>query len=218
MHNIPEGICVAMPIYYATGSKWKVGCCFCWLTPDWCSMAAPKCTAPQLCGAVLRFGQRNAQLSSNFCFPPSSVWVQGFTWAFLSGVSEPIGGLVGYLVLNGNNDLSFAIVFGLVAGGWSRLGSPVGTAVATLLRLPTAEPAQGTGRRRTSCSHMPVLTRVIELPMYCCRHDGGHHHQGADPHRAALRPPGQCDNHLRHPWHGGYGSLPAPLHYLRPSE
>ena len=25
MHNIPEGICVAMPIYYATGSKWKVG-------------------------------------------------------------------------------------------------------------------------------------------------------------------------------------------------
>ena len=25
MHNIPEGICAAMPIYYATGSKWKVG-------------------------------------------------------------------------------------------------------------------------------------------------------------------------------------------------
>jgi zinc transporter ZupT len=25
MHNIPEGICVAMPIYYATGSRWKVG-------------------------------------------------------------------------------------------------------------------------------------------------------------------------------------------------
>jgi hypothetical protein len=24
MHNIPEGICVAMPIYYATGSRWKV--------------------------------------------------------------------------------------------------------------------------------------------------------------------------------------------------
>ena len=23
IHNIPEGICVAMPIYYATGSKWK---------------------------------------------------------------------------------------------------------------------------------------------------------------------------------------------------
>ena len=23
VHNIPEGICVAMPIYYATGNKWK---------------------------------------------------------------------------------------------------------------------------------------------------------------------------------------------------
>lgn len=63
LHNIPEGVCVAMPIFYATGSKWK-----------------------------------------------------GFWWAFLSGVSEPIGGLVGYLALSGNNDLAFAIVFGLVAG------------------------------------------------------------------------------------------------------
>lgn len=63
MHNIPEGICVAMPIYYATGSKWK-----------------------------------------------------GFLWAFLSGVSEPVGGLMGFLVLTGNQDLAFAIVFGLVAG------------------------------------------------------------------------------------------------------
>ena len=38
MHNIPEGVCVAMPVYYATGSKWKA-----------------------------------------------------FLWAFLSGVSEPVG-------------------------------------------------------------------------------------------------------------------------------
>jgi len=29
IHNIPEGICVAMPIYYATGSKWKA---FFWAT------------------------------------------------------------------------------------------------------------------------------------------------------------------------------------------
>lgn len=25
LHNIPEGIVVAMPIYFATGSKWKGG-------------------------------------------------------------------------------------------------------------------------------------------------------------------------------------------------
>ena len=23
LHNIPEGVCVAMPVYYATGSKWR---------------------------------------------------------------------------------------------------------------------------------------------------------------------------------------------------
>lgn len=23
IHNIPEGLCVAMPVYYATGSRWK---------------------------------------------------------------------------------------------------------------------------------------------------------------------------------------------------
>ena len=50
IHNVPEGICVAMPVYYATGSKWK-----------------------------------------------------GFWWSFISGVTEPIGGLVGYLILHGNS-------------------------------------------------------------------------------------------------------------------
>ena len=56
------------------------------------------------------------------CVPASHVSgaacpLQGFCWAFLSGVSEPVGALVGYLILgNGSNDLSFAIVFGLVSG------------------------------------------------------------------------------------------------------
>jgi zinc transporter ZupT len=38
LHNVPEGLCVAMPVYYATGSR-----------------------------------------------------VKGFLWAFLSGISEPLG-------------------------------------------------------------------------------------------------------------------------------
>jgi zinc transporter, ZIP family len=29
IHNIPEGICVAMPIFYATGNRWKA---FMWAT------------------------------------------------------------------------------------------------------------------------------------------------------------------------------------------
>jgi zinc transporter ZupT len=49
VHNIPEGLCVAMPVYYATGSKWKA-----------------------------------------------------FGWALLSGLTEPIGGIVGYAVLQVN--------------------------------------------------------------------------------------------------------------------
>jgi len=65
IHNIPEGICVAMPIYYATGSKWK-----------------------------------------------------GFWWSFLSGLSEPIGAIVGYCILRGNemSPSAFGSLFGLVAG------------------------------------------------------------------------------------------------------
>ena len=65
IHNIPEGICVAMPIYYATGSKWK-----------------------------------------------------GFWWSFLSGLSEPLGAVVGYAILQGNamSDAAFGSLFGCVAG------------------------------------------------------------------------------------------------------
>jgi len=65
IHNIPEGICVAMPIYYATGSKWK-----------------------------------------------------GFWWSFISGVTEPIGGLVGYLILHGNSmsAKAYGALFGVVGG------------------------------------------------------------------------------------------------------
>jgi zinc transporter, ZIP family len=43
---------------------------------------------------------------------------KGFLWAFLSGLSEPIGGLLGYLVLYGNrmSDLAYGILFCVVAG------------------------------------------------------------------------------------------------------
>eukprot|EP01061_Rhynchopus_euleeides_P031490 TRINITY_DN5215_c0_g1_i8.p1 TRINITY_DN5215_c0_g1~~TRINITY_DN5215_c0_g1_i8.p1 ORF type:complete len:377 (+),score=155.73 TRINITY_DN5215_c0_g1_i8:46-1176(+) len=64
IHNIPEGICVAMPVYYATGSKWKA-----------------------------------------------------FGWAFLSGLSEPVGGILGWLALRSIfTDLTLGIVFGFVGG------------------------------------------------------------------------------------------------------
>eukprot|EP00239_Pterosperma_sp_CCMP1384_P006288 CAMPEP_0197852926 /NCGR_PEP_ID=MMETSP1438-20131217/21730_1 /TAXON_ID=1461541 /ORGANISM="Pterosperma sp., Strain CCMP1384" /LENGTH=335 /DNA_ID=CAMNT_0043467157 /DNA_START=108 /DNA_END=1115 /DNA_ORIENTATION=+ len=65
LHNIPEGVCVAMPVYYATKSKWK-----------------------------------------------------GFWWSFVSGVSEPIGGLIGYVILDGDDmsDRVYGVLFGIVGG------------------------------------------------------------------------------------------------------
>eukprot|EP01062_Namystynia_karyoxenos_P053627 TRINITY_DN4352_c2_g1_i1.p2 TRINITY_DN4352_c2_g1~~TRINITY_DN4352_c2_g1_i1.p2 ORF type:complete len:428 (+),score=170.59 TRINITY_DN4352_c2_g1_i1:92-1285(+) len=64
IHNIPEGVCVAMPVYYASGSKWK---------------------------ALL--------------------------WCTLSGISEPIGGILGWAVLRSVfTDAVFGVAFGAVGG------------------------------------------------------------------------------------------------------
>jgi zinc transporter ZupT len=64
LHNIPEGVSVALPIFYATGSRWKA-----------------------------------------------------FWWAFFSGISEPIGALVGYyLLLSIFSGVTYGIMFGLVSG------------------------------------------------------------------------------------------------------
>eukprot|EP00736_Rhodelphis_marinus_P002174 Rmarinus@m.2329 len=64
LHNIPEGICVAMPVYYATGSRWK-----------------------------------------------------GFMWATLSGVSEPLAAICGYLFLKDHFSATlYGCLFGVVAG------------------------------------------------------------------------------------------------------
>jgi zinc transporter ZupT len=64
VHNVPEGMAVAMPVYYASGSKWK-----------------------------------------------------GFMWATLSGLSEPIGGIVGWLMLrNSLTNTGFGVVFAIVGG------------------------------------------------------------------------------------------------------
>ncbi|GBF88162.1 zinc transporter [Raphidocelis subcapitata] len=66
IHNVPEGVVVAMPIYYATGSKWK-----------------------------------------------------GFCWSLVSGLAEPVGGLLGYALLAAGglaSPLVFGVVFAVVAG------------------------------------------------------------------------------------------------------
>lgn len=42
--------------------------------------------------------------------------IKGFFWAFMSGVSEPIGGLFGWVVLSNMGDLTYAVMFAIVAG------------------------------------------------------------------------------------------------------
>lgn len=64
IHNIPEGLAVSVPIYYATGSRWKA-----------------------------------------------------FFWSFLSGLSEPVGALIGYFLLRPYfNEAAFGAIFASVAG------------------------------------------------------------------------------------------------------
>eukprot|EP01059_Diplonema_ambulator_P034942 TRINITY_DN8081_c0_g1_i1.p1 TRINITY_DN8081_c0_g1~~TRINITY_DN8081_c0_g1_i1.p1 ORF type:complete len:337 (+),score=117.30 TRINITY_DN8081_c0_g1_i1:43-1053(+) len=80
IHNIPEGICVAMPVYYASGSKWKA-----------------------------------------------------LGWATLSGLSEPVGGILGWLALRSVfTHTVFGVVFGLVGGMmvWIVLGELLPTALS----------------------------------------------------------------------------------------
>ncbi|KAI9190453.1 hypothetical protein H9P43_001887 [Blastocladiella emersonii ATCC 22665] len=67
VHNIPEGLCVAIPVLYATGSRWK-----------------------------------------------------GFLWGTLTGLSEPLGALIGFAILESTaeQDLSatYGALFGIISG------------------------------------------------------------------------------------------------------
>ena len=64
IHNIPEGIATAVPIYFATGSRRRA-----------------------------------------------------FGISFLSGLAEPVGAVLGYLVLRPFfNDMVFGLLFGFIAG------------------------------------------------------------------------------------------------------
>lgn len=64
LHNFPEGISVAMPIYFATGSK-----------------------------------------------------MRAFKYTFLSGIAEPIGATLAFLILKPYiNDLTLGMIFGIISG------------------------------------------------------------------------------------------------------
>ncbi|KNE61833.1 hypothetical protein AMAG_07108 [Allomyces macrogynus ATCC 38327] len=81
VHNIPEGICVAVPILYATGSKWKA-----------------------------------------------------FMWGTITGVSEPVGAVLGYAILKSTDAANLSTVYGVLFG----LISGIMTYIAIAELIPTA--------------------------------------------------------------------------------
>ena len=107
VHNIPEGACVAMPVYYATGSKMK-----------------------------------------------------GFWWSFVSGVSEPIGGLFGYLVLYGNamSDVAYGALFGVVGG--------MMVYISLKELLPTALKYDPHDRYVTNCMFAGMAVMALSLILF----------------------------------------------------
>jgi len=107
LHNIPEGVCVAMPVYYASGSRW-----------------------------------------------------QGFWWSFLSGVSEPIGGLLGYLVLYGNNMKAeaYGALFGVVGG--------MMVYISFVELLPTALKYDPENKVVSSCTLVGMAVMAASLLMF----------------------------------------------------
>jgi len=73
-------------------------------------------------GAILAIAIAMHNIPEGFCvalpvYYATGDRVKGFMWGTLSGLSEPIGALLGYLVLaNTMSDDAYAIIFGLVGG------------------------------------------------------------------------------------------------------
>lgn len=130
-------------------------------------------------------------------YAKGSKW-QGLLWAALSGISEPIGGLIAWLALQGSDmsPLAYGIMFALVGGMMVSLPQTaevfaslaaakppiraiVGRSPAPLLLTPTA----GFHLVRRAHSHGPGI-RPEEQRRHL-QHGGGHGRHGAEP--PALR-------------------------------
>lgn len=106
IHNIPEGLCVSMPIYYSTGNRLKA-----------------------------------------------------FLWGILSGVSEPLGALVGWVILNNSfSGTTNGILFGLVGG--------IMTFIAIDELLPMAVKYDTTGKIVSPCVFLGMFLIAASLMLF----------------------------------------------------
>lgn len=87
---------------------------------------------------------------------------KGFAWALLSGLSEPIGALVGYAIIKGSgedmNALVYGILFGLVAG------MMVGIVLSEL--LPTGLRYDPKGKLLLNSTIAGMLVMALSLVMF----------------------------------------------------
>lgn len=106
IHNIPEGVCVAMPIYYATGSRKKA-----------------------------------------------------FFWATLSGMTELVGALLGWIVLRKVfNPVVYGVLFGLVGG--------MMVYISLKELLPTAHRYDPTDKVTSICLVAGMAVMAISLVLF----------------------------------------------------
>lgn len=84
---------------------------------------------------------------------------KAFLWAFLSGVTEPIGALLGYVVLRyAFDDLAYGVLFGLVAG--------MMVYISFRELLPTARKWDPQDRVVTLCTFIGMLIMALSLLMF----------------------------------------------------
>ena len=91
-------------------------------------------------------------------YATGSRW-RAFFWAFLSGVTEPIGALLGYAVLRYVfADLAYGILFGLVGG--------MMVYISFRELLPTARKWDPEDRVVTVCTFIGMLIMALSLLMF----------------------------------------------------
>jgi ZIP family zinc transporter len=106
IHNIPEGLCVALPVYYATGSRRKA-----------------------------------------------------FGWAIMSGLSEPLAAVFGYILLaNAVTSTTYGILFGIIAG--------MMVMISTRELLPTAHRYDPTDRVVTYSFIFGMAVLALSLVLF----------------------------------------------------
>eukprot|EP00931_Biecheleriopsis_adriatica_P030285 TRINITY_DN17863_c0_g1_i3.p1 TRINITY_DN17863_c0_g1~~TRINITY_DN17863_c0_g1_i3.p1 ORF type:complete len:323 (-),score=60.42 TRINITY_DN17863_c0_g1_i3:217-1185(-) len=88
--------------------------------------------------------------------------MRGFLWGLLSGLSEPVGALVGYGILKGSgedlNQLVYGILFGVVAG------MMVGIVIAEL--LPTGLRYDPSSKYLVNSAFVGMLVMALSLVMF----------------------------------------------------